>query len=170
MKFWLKVNFLQTWTNYILGRRVPRWLKRTFLIKQVKTLKEEKIKKQKEAQVLVKANERNLTNAHSSRTIDDIYKLVEHTCNLFEKRQKEKKFNQIIINEWQEMAKRLDFLLLIIFTTIGLLIASMLFRKMYFNPVKINQENCECSFKNWLFILLYRNSSGFLLGPRRYRN
>ena len=88
----------------------------------------------------------NLVNKRE-KIIDDIYLLVEHACSTFEDKAKKDEAHQMIVDEWREMAKRLDSFLLWVFGITSVIMSVVLFIKVVFSEPTINEGICECDFR-----------------------
>ncbi len=87
----------------------------------------------------------HLNHANESQIVDEICKMLKHACSLFEKRDKELKTSEKIINEWRELAKRFDSILLWIFLIVFSIMSTMLFMKIFFYETKTVKSICQCS-------------------------
>jgi len=130
--------------------KVPNWLKSIFFLKYSKH----------ESSNIIRIKISNSNNRPQSaisqvnsdhnenQVIDDIYKMLKRTCLMFEKREKELKTSENIINEWREIARRLDSFLLWVFSIVFLIMSTMLFRKIFFYETKAIKGVCGCSSLN----------------------
>ena len=87
----------------------------------------------------------SLDYASESQIVDEICKMIKNTCSLFEKRDKELKTSEKIINEWRELAKRFDSILLWIFSIVFSIMTIMLLMKIFFYETKTVNSICQCS-------------------------
>jgi hypothetical protein len=131
------------------SKQVPEWLKSVFFLKRA----QHESKKESKAKLLnsnVQQPSKILSRCNSefsseNQTVDEIYRTIKHACSIFEKRDKEIKTSENIMNEWRELAKRLDSFLLWIFSLVFLFMSGMLFRKIFFYETKSVRGLCECS-------------------------
>jgi positive regulator of sigma E activity len=131
------------------GKKVPEWLKSIFFLKRAQH-ESKKANKAKLSSSNVHQSSKILSRCNSefscdNQTIDEICKTIKHACSIFEKRDKEIKTSENIMNEWRELAKRLDSFLLWIFSFVFLFMSGMLFRKIFIHEAKVIRGICECS-------------------------
>ena len=112
------------------GEKLPIWFKNILWIKtksSVKILKYEYFIKNYFQNNTINVNDMQID------PIEEVLNLVKCTFLVLEKINAEKNLSQIIVNEWREVALKVDFIFLWIFISLNLIMSFILLKKIYIN-------------------------------------
>ena len=120
------------------GKKIPKWLKTVLWLKPRKSTNILKY------EYFVRKNfQDNSSEKSATNSLDTIIDLVTRNFQALEKIDAENNLNKIIIEEWKELAVRIDSTFFLIFFLINIAMSTMLINKFFLNA-KIDNKLCGC--------------------------